>query len=284
MFLPPSALAALAAPWPEPREPRALLMGIINVTPDSFSDGGNFNGVAEALAQARKLEAEGADLLDIGGESTRPGATLVSAAEEAARVLPVIAALRRERPDSILSIDSYKAEVAHAACAAGARIINDVWGLQRDPAMAGVAAATGAGLVIMHNRDEIDAALDIEADMAAFFARSLALAEAAGVARGRIALDPGIGFGKSFAQNLAAIAAIPRLKARFGGAVLLGVSRKSFLGHITGRAVADRLSATLAAGSAGVIAGADVLRVHDVGAHRDAALVLAALAGPPGRA
>lgn len=267
----------LTAPWPTSAEPRAVLMGILNVTPDSFSDGGRFDALGTALAQGRRMAAEGAEILDIGGESTRPGASEVSAEEEAARVLPVIEALARETPAQVLSIDTYKASVAKAACAAGARIINDVWGLQRDPAMAAVAAETGAGVCVMHNRREKDEALDIVADMEAFFARSLALAEAAGIKRNRIVLDPGVGFGKTLAQNLAAIRAIPQIKKTFGCAVLLGVSRKSFLGLITGREVGERLSSTLAAGSYGLLAGADVLRVHDVAAHRDAALVLAQL-------
>jgi dihydropteroate synthase len=253
-------------------------MGIVNVTPDSFSDGGQFGAVDAAVAHAQALVLEGADILDIGGESTRPGATAVNAEEEKARVLPVIAALMRLDAAHVLSIDTYKADVAHAACKAGARIINDVWGLQRDLAMADVAATFDAGVVIMHNRAAKDDALDIVADMEAFFERSLTLADKAGVARGKIALDPGIGFGKSLAQNLAAIRAIPHLRARFGCAVLLGVSRKSFLGVLTGRTVDERLAATLAANAFGVQAGADILRVHDVAAHRDAAMVLAALA------
>lgn len=273
-----SPSSPLAAPWPLASEARALLMGIVNVTPDSFSDGGRFDALDTALTHARLLAAEGADILDIGGESTRPGAAEVNAEEEMRRVLPVIEALHAENPALVLSIDTYKAQVAQQACAAGARIINDVWGLQRDPAMPRVAAETGAGVVIMHNRAQKDEELDILDDMKAFFARSLTLADQAGVARGRLALDPGIGFGKTLDQNLAAIRALPVLRAEFGCAVLLGVSRKSFLGLLTGRAVGERLSGTLAAGAFGLLSGADVLRVHDVAAHRDAALVLAALA------
>lgn len=277
--LSPAAEASLlSAPWPKAAEARARLMGIVNVTPDSFSDGGHFHQLEAALNHARTLEAEGAEILDIGGESTRPGAAEVGAAEEKRRVLPVIEALLRENPERVLSIDTYKASVAEAACALGARIINDVWGLQRDDDMARVAAAAQVGVVIMHNRTERDAELDIVEDMKTFFARSLSLAERAGVARGRIALDPGICFGKTLEQNLAAIRALPTIRAEFGCGVLLGVSRKSFLGLITGREVTDRLSATLAAGTFGLLGGADILRIHDVGAHRDAALVLAALA------
>lgn len=268
---------ALSPPWPTAREARVRLMGIVNVTPDSFSDGGRFVAVDAALAQARQLVLEGADILDIGGESTRPGAQEVDDAEEMARVLPVIEALHREAPAQVISIDTSKATVARAACAAGASIINDVWGFSRDAGMAGVAAAFGAGAVLMHNRAEKDEDLDIVADMARFFEAALNRAIKAGVDEARIALDPGIGFGKTLTQNLAAIRAIPALKARFGRAVLLGVSRKSFLGLITGRAVGERLPATLAADCFGVLAGADILRVHDVAAHRDAALVLDAL-------
>lgn len=277
--LSPAAEASLlSAPWPKAAEARARLMGIVNVTPDSFSDGGHFHQLEAALNHARTLEAEGAEILDIGGESTRPGAAEVGAEEEKRRVLPVIEALLRENPERVLSIDTYKASVAEAACALGARIINDVWGLQRDGDMARVAAAAQVGVVIMHNRTERDAELDIVEDMKTFFARSLSLAERAGAARSRIALDPGIGFGKTLEQNLAAIRALPTIRAEFGCGVLLGVSRKSFLGLITGREVTDRLSATLAAGTFGLLGGADILRIHDVGAHRDAALVLAALA------
>lgn len=275
--LPPSGATLLSSPWPAAREARARLMGIVNVTPDSFSDGGRFVAVEAALAQARALEIEGAEILDIGGESTRPGAQAVEATEEQARVLPVIAALHREAPARVISIDTSKADVARAACAAGASIINDVWGFSRDADMAAVAAEFGTGAVLMHNRAEKDESLDIVADMDRFFDQALERASRAGVNEARIALDPGIGFGKTPAQNLAAIRAIPRLKARFGRAVLLGVSRKSFLGLITGRAVGERLPATLAADCFGLLAGADILRVHDVAAHRDAALVIDAL-------
>lgn len=279
--MPPAAAphsSELASPWPKPPETRALIMGIVNVTPDSFSDGGQFEDHARAIAHARVLASEGADILDIGGESTRPGAGEVSQPEEARRVLPVIEALVAENPGLVISIDSYKAATARAALSLGARIVNDVWALQRDPAMAETVAEFGAGLVLMHNRTGIDPDLDIVADMEHFFTRSLDLASRAGVPLDRIALDPGIGFGKSLEQNLAAIRALPRLGATFGTATLLGVSRKSFLGLITGKPVGERFAATLAADSYGLTIGADVIRVHDVAAHRDAARVIAALA------
>ncbi|MCZ8182232.1 MAG: dihydropteroate synthase [Beijerinckiaceae bacterium] len=253
-------------------------MGIVNVTPDSFSDGGQFGTHAEAIAQACRLAAEGADILDIGGESTRPGAAAVGLEEEVARVVPVIRALAADASLPVISIDSYKAGTTREALAAGARIANDVWGLQREPALADVAQAAGAGLCLMHNRDMKDPAIDIVEDMKSFFARSLAIASRAGIPEDRIVLDPGIGFGKTLEQNLAAIRGIPAIKAEFGHAVLLGVSRKSFLGLLTDRPVTERLPGTLAAGFYGLLAGADILRVHDVAPHRDALRVLAALA------
>lgn len=278
---PPAATPSptLALPWPARTEARALLMGIVNVTPDSFSDGGTFEAHAQAIVHGQRLAEEGAEILDIGGESTRPGADEVPVREELRRILPVIEALAQKGGRSTISVDTYKAETARAALAAGASIVNDVWGLQRDPAMADVVCATNAGLVIMHNRRDVAPEIDIVADIEQFFTRSLGIADAAGIARSRIALDPGIGFGKTLEQNLAAIRAIPRLRQAFGLAVLLGLSRKSFLGLITGRSVGERLPATLAADCYGLMAGADVIRVHDVAAHRDAARVMAALAG-----
>lgn len=272
----PKQRVPLASPWPAAPDPRALLMGIVNVTPDSFSDGGRFDSPEAALAQARTLEAEGADILDIGGESTRPGHAVVPADEEAHRVVPVIAALTTENPRRIISIDTYKASTAKAALAAGARIVNDVWGFQRDPAIADATAEAGAGAVLMHNRERIDPDVDIVEDMLRFFERSLRLAEDAGVARERIALDPGYGFGKTLEQNIDGVNAIGRIRREFGCAVLLGLSRKSSLGSITGRSVDQRLAATLAANSFGLLAGADILRVHDIAEHRDAARVIAA--------
>lgn len=279
--LPHAAPIRLAAPWPALPEAGPLIMGIVNVTPDSFSDGGQFGTHDAAIAQARRLAAEGADILDIGGESTRPGAAAVGLEEEISRVVPVIRALAAEPGLPVISIDSYKAGTTREALAAGARIANDVWGLQREPALAEVAQAAGAGLCLMHNRDVKDPALDIVEDMKGFFARSLAIAARAGIPADRIVLDPGIGFGKTLEQNLAAIRGIPAIKAEFGHAVLLGVSRKSFLSLLTDRPVTERLPGTLAAGLYGLLAGADILRVHDVAPHRDAVSVLAALAQGP---
>jgi dihydropteroate synthase len=251
-------------------------MGILNVTPDSFSDGGFFAQSEAAIRHAEEMAQEGADILDIGGESTRPGAQAVSATEELARVVPVLTALRERRFTTPVSIDTYKAETAKVALEAGASIVNDVWGLQRDAKMAGVVAEAGAGLVVMHNRETKDETLDIAEDMLRFFEHSLGLARAAGIPEDRIALDPGIGFGKTLDQNLAAIRAIPRLKA-MGFAVLLGVSRKSFLGLVTNRPVTDRLAGSITAGMIGLDLGADILRVHDIAPHLDLLKVRAAL-------
>lgn len=275
--MPPSlASIPLAPPWPAHRAGGARLMGILNVTPDSFSDGGRFAQSGTAVAAAEAMLEEGADIIDIGGESTRPGHLPVPAEIEQARILPVIEALASRRSDCLISVDTYKASTARLALRAGARIVNDVWGLQKDPALAHVVAEAEAGLVLMHNRAEKDESLDILDDMRRFFARSLQLADAAGIAPARIVLDPGIGFGKSQAQNLAAIRAIPALKA-MGFAVLLGVSRKSLLGALTGRPVEARLAGTLAASAFGLLQGADFLRVHDVGAHIDLIRVIGAL-------
>ena len=254
-----------------------MVMGIVNVTPDSFSDGGQFSAHDQAITHGQMLLREGADLLDIGGESTRPGATEVSAEDEISRILPVISGLALAQPGCVLSVDTYKASTAEGALKAGARIVNDVWGLQRDGEMAHVVAAHDAGLVIMHNRTTKVPDLDIITDMEHFFGQSLEIAAKAGIPLARIALDPGIGFGKTFEQNLTAIRAISRLKA-FGCAVLLGTSRKGFLGLITGRPVNERVIATVATSVIGMLDGADIVRVHDVGAHRDALRVTAALA------
>jgi dihydropteroate synthase len=251
-------------------------MGIVNVTPDSFSDGGFFSQAEAAIRHAETMIEEGADIIDIGGESTRPGASFIAAPEEMARVLPVISALHEKGLTTPISIDTYKSETASAALRAGANIVNDVWGLQRDPLMADIVAATGAGLVIMHNRETRDENLDIVADMERFFARSLEIASKAGIPSDRIALDPGIGFGKTLEQNLAAIQAIPRLKA-MGHAVLLGVSRKSYLGLLTNRPVNERLAGTIASAMIGLDLGADILRVHDIAPHIDALAVRQAL-------
>jgi dihydropteroate synthase len=253
-----------------------LVMGIVNVTPDSFSDGGRYADVDAAVFHGVRLVEEGAAILDVGGESTRPNAAPVAADEEKGRVLPVVAALAR-RVATPISIDTTKARVAAAAIEAGASIVNDVWGFQRDPDMARVVAATGAAAVLMHNRATVDPELDIVADMLAFLSRSIETALAAGVAEDKLWVDPGFGFGKTPEQNLVAVRRLGALKA-LGRPVLLGVSRKSTIGRITGQpAAADRLAGSIAAGLAGVAAGADVLRVHDVAPHVQALKVWRAI-------
>lgn len=257
-----------------------LLMGIVNVTPDSFSDGGKLRDAAGAIAHGEKLVAEGADIVDIGGESTRPGHAPLDAGTELARVLPVIAGLR-ERTETPLSIDSWKAEVAEAALKAGASIVNDVWGAQRDPAIAGVAARHGAPIVLMHNRETIDPALDILSDVMRFLERSIAIALAAGVPREQIVVDPGIGlFGKTPEQSLLLIRKLARLK-ELGCPILLGASRKSVIGVITGQAVpADRVAGSVAAHLYGATQGANIIRAHDVAEHAQALKVWAAISQP----
>lgn len=248
---------------------RRALMGILNVTPDSFSDGGKFESRAEAIAQAKKLVADGADIVDIGAESTRPGHTPLSAEEERRRLAPLLDALLDE-VDAPFSIDTYKAEIARYAVTRGVCVVNDVWGLQRDPAMADTVAETGAAVVVMHNRDSADPELDIVDDMKRFFDRSLDLARKAGVLRAHVMLDPGIGFGKTKAQNLAALRATDRIAREYGLPVLIGVSRKSLFGLLLGAAVDARLIGTISANLATAARGARVFRVHDVAEHRAA--------------
>ncbi|MHC2002194.1 dihydropteroate synthase [Methylobacterium sp. CM6241] len=256
---------------------RVLVMGILNVTPDSFSDGGRFEGVEAARSQAGALVAEGAALVDIGGESTRPGHTPVSAEEEQARILPVIRDLA-PRLAVPISVDTYKASTADVALAAGARIVNDVWGLQREPDIARVAAAHGAPVMVMHNRETIDPAIDIIADMLRFFERSLDIARRAGISDRDIVLDPGIGFGKSWAQHLEALRRLPEIKA-LGFPVLVGVSRKSMLGrlHDAETKPVDRLFGSLSSHVLAATLGADIVRVHDVAPHVDALRVVDAV-------
>ena len=252
------------------------LMGIVNVTPDSFSDGGAFATAAAAVEHGERLAAEGAAILDVGGESTRPRAEAVAAEEEMARAIPAVAELHRRVPQPI-SIDTMKARVAAAAVKAGASIVNDVWGFQRDPEMARVVADTGAAAVLMHNRVHVDAGLDVIADILDFLSHSIDIALDAGVTRERLLVDPGFGFGKTPAQNLELICRLRELGA-LGCPILLGVSSKSTIGLLTGQKVAaERVAGSVAAGLMGVINGAAVLRVHDVAPHREALQVLHAI-------
>jgi dihydropteroate synthase len=253
------------------------LMGILNVTPDSFSDGGRHFDPAVAVARARAMVAEGAAIVDIGGESTRPGHTPVSVDEELRRVVPVLEALAAGF-DAPISIDTSKAAVAREAARLGACVINDVWGLQRDPGMAEAVAETGSAVVVMHNREQADEAIDILDDVERFFERSLNLAARAGVPFGRILLDPGVGFGKTRRQNHACIWNLDRFLS-FGAPILIGLSRKSFIGGIIDAEVDRRLPGTLAADTIALMRGASVLRVHDVAENRAALAVFAALKG-----
>ncbi len=242
---------------------RPLVMGILNVTPDSFSDGGDFRAPDAALAHARAMADAGADILDIGAESTRPylGATPVTAEEELTRLAPVLP--RVAELGVPVSIDTMKAKVADWALAQGAAILNDVWGLQRDPDMARVAADHNVPIVAMHNRDSVDPAIDIVADMLDFFARSLDIAARAGVAREAMVLDPGIGFGKTPEQSMIAIARLDALAA-FGLPVLIGASRKRFIDSVVPSQPKQRLPGSLAAHLLAVERGASIVRAHDV--------------------
>ena len=246
---------------------RPLVMGILNVTPDSFSDGGKFDAPDAARAQALLMANEGADVIDIGGESTRPGSAPVSEDEELRRVVPIVQAA--SETSKIISIDSYKANVARTAIGAGATIINDVWGCQKDPDMARTAAETGAALIVMHNRTEAAPEIDIMDDVLRFLERSIKLATDAGVPKNRIITDPGIGFGKTPEQSLICLNQLERLH-ELGQPILLGLSRKRFIGHVLGNDVTERANATLACNTIGLTKGAHILRVHDVAPHVEA--------------
>jgi dihydropteroate synthase len=242
---------------------RPLVMGILNVTPDSFSDGGQFLDPAAAIAHAVAMAAAGADILDIGAESTRPysGAQPVPAAQESARlsgVLPAVVKLGLP-----VSIDTLKAEIAAWALDQGAQIVNDVWGLQRDADMAPLVAARGVPVIVMHNRESADETIDIVADVIAFFECSLAIAARAGIARDKIVLDPGIGFGKTPEQSVACIAQLGAFK-RFGMPLLVGASRKRFIASVTPAPPGERIGGSIAAHLAAVDNGAAIVRAHDV--------------------
>ena len=255
---------------------RPIVMGILNVTPDSFSDGGRFLDPGAAIEHARRMVAEGADIIDIGAESTRPygSATPVSPGEEVRRLEPVLAAVAGLGVP--VSIDTMKAQVAAAALAAGASIVNDVWGLQRDADMAGVVARHAVPVIMMHNRETADPAIDIMADIAAFFRRSLDLAQRAGVLPDRIVLDPGIGFGKTPEQSLTALARLDQLKS-FGLPLLVGASRKRFIDTVSPAPPDRRLGGSLAAHLLAVAGGARIIRAHDVAETVQAFRVTAAI-------
>jgi dihydropteroate synthase len=258
---------------------RPVVMGILNVTPDSFSDGRRFIAADAALSHATQMWEEGADIVDIGGESTRPGALPVTEAEEFARIQFILAELgSREIP---ISIDTYKANIAVRALDLGAVVVNDVWGLQKDPAMADAVAAAGAAVVIMHNRAEKDSTIDIIADIRRFFTHSLTLADKAGIPRTRIVLDPGIAFGKTARQNVEVIVRLRELMD-FDCPILIGVSRKAFLGSSTEGAIESTPIGTIAASLAACAAGASLFRVHDVAEHVAALKVFHAVWGARG--
>ncbi|QXZ80279.1 dihydropteroate synthase [Rhizobium sp. rho-13.1] len=250
-------------------------MAIVNITPDSFSDGGRFQSVDAAVSHALACVAEGADIVDIGGESTRPGAEPVSAAEEQARVLPVIEALRGNT-EALISVDTYRAETARLAVAAGAHIVNDVFGLQREPDIAALAAESGAGLCIMHTGRERQKLADVIDDQRVFLEQSLAIADAAGVDRGRIVLDPGFGFAKDGDENLELMLRFAELK-RFDLPLLAGTSRKRFIGQLTGREAEERDAGTAATTVLLRMQGAAIFRVHNVAINRDALAVVNAM-------
>jgi dihydropteroate synthase len=255
-------------------------MGIVNVTPDSFSDAGRFLDPERAIAHARELVAGGADLLDIGGESTRPGARGVSADEELARVAPVLAGL--DDVNVPISIDTSKAHVAEVALDAGAKIVNDVTALRSDPAMAGLCAARDCFVVLMHMRgtprtmQENPTYADVVEDVKAFLAQRIEFVIGEGVAEERIWVDPGIGFGKTVRHNLELLNRLRELR-ELGRPIVIGTSRKRFIGTITGREVDDRLGGTIATNVLAMQAGADVLRVHDVREVREAMVVAEAV-------
>ena len=255
-----------------------VIMGILNVTPDSFSDGGDFSHQDNALRQALAMENAGAGIIDVGGESTRPGAPAVSIEEEIARVVPVIERIRKETAVPI-SIDTTKSEVALAAMAAGANFINDISGLSFDKDMGKIATQTGAGLFVMHTRGrpqemQADTAYsDLVSEVSAYLRTSVQIAKDAGVPDEKIAIDPGIGFAKDLEGNLTLLDSLACLR-KLGYPVLLGTSRKSFIGTITGRTdPKDRLAGTLATVALGVAEGVEIFRVHDVAPAWDAAMV-----------
>jgi dihydropteroate synthase len=251
----PALQRLLSRPYP-------AVMGILNVTPDSFSDGGQFMAPERALTQARRLVAEGAEIIDIGAESTRPyGSKPVSADEELERLRPVLADVVSLGVP--VSIDSMKPAVVAWALDRGAAIANDVWGLQRDPEMAAVVARHHAPVVVMHNREHVDAAIDIMQDIAAFFTRSLEIADKAGISRENIVLDPGIGFGKTPEQSMTALARLDELSA-FGLPLLAGASRKRFISTVTPAEPHQRLGGSIAAHLVAAKGGARIIRTHDV--------------------
>ena len=255
---------------------RTLIMGILNMTPDSFSDGGRYNAVDTALERARQLIQDGADIIDVGGESTRPGYEQISSEEEIERVVPIIEFLAQE-VNVPISIDTYKADVARAALKAGAHIINDIWGAKADPDMAKVAADTGAPIILMHNR-EAKPYQDFMRDALNDLYESIQLVKGAGVKDGQIILDPGIGFAKTLEENLLMMRNL-RIITSLGYPVLLGTSRKSMIGHTLQLPVEERVEGTIASVCLGIQQGCSIMRVHDVKENARAARMMDAMLG-----
>jgi dihydropteroate synthase len=272
--VPGNVLVQLLAKSRPPARP--LVMGVLNVTPDSFSDGGRFLQPAAAIEHARRLAAEGADIIDIGAESTRPygGMRPVPLVEERERLAPVLPAVATIGIP--VSVDTVKADVAAWALEAGASLVNDVWGLQRDPAMARVVAEHGAPVIIMHNRENADPNVDIVADVTEFFSRSLEIAWTAGIPHDRIVLDPGIGFGKTHEQSMTCIARLHEWRA-FDLPLLVGASRKRFINSVVPSEPMERLGGSLAAHLIAAENGAAIIRTHDVGPTVQALAVAAAI-------
>ena len=258
-----------------------LVMGILNVTPDSFSDGGDFSALDAAIAHAEQLVGEGANIIDIGGESTGPGSDDVGVQDELDRVMPVLDALGERGLNTPISIDTYKALVADQAVQAGAKIINDVWGLQRDPEIADVAAQHRTPIIAMHWDTERDTARDLIDEITRWLTLSIEIALKAGVAKEAIILDPGFGFAKSFAENYELLNRLDELHA-LGFPLLVGTSRKRMIGNLLDVPPKERVSGTIATSVLGYLKGGHIFRVHDVRANRDALRVAAAtLYGPP---
>ncbi|MBQ6631282.1 MAG: dihydropteroate synthase [Romboutsia sp.] len=241
---------------------RTYIMGILNVTPDSFSDGGNFNSVDKALQHAKAMINEGADIIDLGGESTRPGHNYVDVDEELRRVIPVIKKLKEEL-DTPISVDTYKAKVADESLKLGVEMINDVWGLRKDKDMANVIAKYDAHVCIMHNQDNTEYDKDLMESIKDFLSESINIAIEAGIDKNKIVLDPGIGFGKTYEQNLEVLKRLGELK-ELGYPILLGTSRKSVIGNTLDLPPKERVEGTIATTVLGVRDGVDIVRVHDV--------------------
>lgn len=255
-------------------EKRTYIMGILNVTPDSFSDGGKFNEVEVAVNQAKKLVEDGADIIDIGGESTRPNAEFVSEEDEIARVVPIIEAIRKEL-DVPISIDTYKSKTAEAAIKAGADIINDVWGFKKDPKMAKVAVEYNVPCILMHNREKKNYT-NLMQEVILDLVESISIALEAGVSRDKIVLDPGIGFAKTLEENLKVMKNLEEIKY-LGYPILLGTSRKSMIGLTLDLPVTERVEGTVATTVMGIMKGANIIRVHDVLENKRAAVMTDAI-------